>query len=181
MWPQRVFDGQFVACHAVNLNVDDGSLIETEIDACINKRWLVTVRKNDKFPPDPEIVRWDRSTDLAMHGVSFLLYGLLDTVVDTYFETVQCFDEFYDQTSEGIFAGKPIPPSQQQHWFQTQQALIRFHPSGGGANARGGKRADALPLGATIDVGMARPSDWERPASAVTVVVAAERLVRGLR
>ena len=117
----------FLACHAVELNVDDGSLLETEIDAFINKRWLVTVRKDDKFQLDPVIARWDRSTDLAVHGVSFLLYGLLDTVVDTYFETVQCFDEFYDQISEGIFAEKPIPPAEQQHWFQTRQALIRFH------------------------------------------------------
>ncbi len=117
----------FLTCHAVELNVDDGLLIETEIDAFINPRWLVTVRKDDDFPLEPVIAHWDRSTDLAVHGVSFLLYGLLDTVVDTYFEAVQCFDEFYDQISEGIFAEKPIPPSEQQHWFQTRQALIRFH------------------------------------------------------
>ena len=117
----------FLACHAVDLNVDDGTLTETEIDAFINKRWLVTVRKDEHFSLDPVIARWDRSTDLAVHGVSFLLYGLLDAVVDSYFDAVQRFDEFYDQISEGIFAEKPIPPSEQKHWFQTRQALIRFH------------------------------------------------------
>ena len=117
----------FLACHAVELNVEDGSLIETEIDAFINRRWLVTVRKDEHFSLDPVIARWDRSTDLAAHGVSFLLYGLLDAVVDTYFDAVQRFDEFYDQISEGIFAERPIPPADQKHWFQTRQALIRFH------------------------------------------------------
>ena len=116
----------FLACHAVELT-DDGALIETEIDAFINPRWLVTVRKDENFPLDPVTARWDRSTDLAVHGVSYLLYGLLDGVVDTYFDAVQCFDEFYDRISEGIFAEKPIPPSEQKHWFQTRQALIRFH------------------------------------------------------
>lgn len=117
----------FLACHAVELNTEDGTLIETEIDAFISERWLVTVRKDENFPLDPVIARWDRSTDLAVHGVSFLLYGLLDAVVDSYFDAVQGFDEFYDQISEGIFAEKPIPPSEQKHWFQTRQALIRFH------------------------------------------------------
>jgi len=116
----------FLVCHAVTLN-DDGTLTESEIDAFINTRWLVTVRKDDAFALDPVIARWDRSTDLAVHGVSFLLYGLLDAVVDTYFDTLQRFDDFYDQISEGIFAEEPIPPSQQKHWFQTRQALIRFH------------------------------------------------------
>jgi magnesium transporter len=117
----------FLACHAVEFNVDNGSLNESEIDAFINPRWLVTVRKDDNFSLDPVIERWDRSTDLTVHGVSFLLYGLLDTIVDTYFEAIQCFDEFFDRISEGIFAEKPIPPSEQHHWFQTRQALIRFH------------------------------------------------------
>lgn len=117
----------FLACHAVSLDTDQGILIGSEIDAFINKRWLVTVRKDEGFKLDEVIARWDRSTDLAEHGVSFLLYGLLDAVVDTYFDTVQCFDEFYDHISEGIFAEKPIPPSEQKLWFQTRQSLIRFH------------------------------------------------------
>ena len=71
--------------------------------------------------------RWDRSPDLAGYGVSFLLYGLLDVVVDGYFERVQAFDEYYDEVSEGIFAERPLEPSQQRHWFQMRQALVRFH------------------------------------------------------
>ena len=38
---------------------------------------------------DPVLERWDRSPDLAVHGVSFLLYGLLDVVVDGYFDAIQ--------------------------------------------------------------------------------------------
>jgi magnesium transporter len=119
-------DHEFLACHAVTLD-DDGTLAVTEIDAFFGERWLVTVRKDDGFPIDPVLARWDRSSDLVVHGVSFLLYGLLDAVVDTYFDTLQRFDDFYDEISEGIFAEKPIAPSQQKHWFQTRQALIRFH------------------------------------------------------
>ena len=100
----------------------EARLDETEIDAFISTRWLITVRKDDGFAMDPVLQRWDRSPDLAAHGVSFLLYGLLDVVVDGYFDTVQAFDDFYDEVSEGIFADEPARPGQ-------ATALVRDAPS----------------------------------------------------
>jgi magnesium transporter len=117
----------FLASHAVEVDPDQGTLHVTEVDAFIGKRWLVTVRKDEGFPLEPVLQRWDRSPDLAVYGVSFLLYGLLDVVVDGYFDTVQAFDDFYDEVSEGIFAERPLEPSQQRHWFQVRQSLVRFH------------------------------------------------------
>jgi magnesium transporter len=117
----------FLSCHDVRVDGDAGSLAETEIDAFVGSRWLVTVRKDDGFDIDLVERRWDRSTGLAKHGVSFLLYGLLDVVVDDYFAAVQGFDEFYDTISEAIFAGTPLDPAQQRRWFDMRRALVRFH------------------------------------------------------
>jgi magnesium transporter len=116
----------FLSCHSVRVN-SDGGLDETEIDAFIDSRWLITVRKDEGFPMEPVLRRWDRSPDLLDNGVTFLLYGLLDIVVDSYFTTVQSFDDFYDEISEGIFADTPLDPAQQRHWFQMRRALVRFH------------------------------------------------------
>jgi magnesium transporter len=79
------------------------------------------------FDMDEVEARWDRSPDLATYGVSFLLYGLLDVVVDGYFETIQAFDEYYDTVSDGIFADEPLAPSQQRSWFEVRRALVQFH------------------------------------------------------
>jgi len=117
----------FFSCHAVRVDTEHARLDETEIDAFLNPRWLITVRKNDLFSMEPVIQRWDRSPDLAKFGVSFFLYGLLDVVVDSYFEAVQAFDEYYDEVSEGIFAERPLDPSQMRHWFDMRQAMVRFH------------------------------------------------------
>ncbi len=117
----------FIACHAVRVDPDEGDLVITEIDAFIDKRWLVTVRKHDDFSMTSVMQRWDRSADLAASGISFLLYGLLDAVVDGYFDAVQVFDDFYDEVSNGIFTEHPIEPSQQRHWFQMRQSLTKFH------------------------------------------------------
>ncbi len=117
----------FLSSHAVRVDAENSRLVQTEIDSFINERWIITVRKNDGFSMEPVVQRWDRSTDLAKHGVSFLLYGLLDVIVDGYFETVQAFDDYYDEVSEGIFSEQPLEPAQQRHWFQMRQALVQFH------------------------------------------------------
>ncbi|MBW8826506.1 MAG: magnesium transporter CorA family protein [Acidobacteria bacterium] len=117
----------FLSCHAVHVDVERGDLGETEINAFIGDRWLITVRKNDEFPIEDVEKRWDRSPDLAVHGVGFLLYGLLDVVVDGYFDAIQAFDEYYDEVSDGIFAERPLDPAEQRHWFDMRQAMVRFH------------------------------------------------------
>ena len=117
----------FLSSHAVSVDTVRGNLDETEIDAFINRRWLITVRKNDSFSVDPVLERWDRSPDLAVLGVSFLLYGLLDVIVDRYFDAVQSFDEYYEEVSDGIFSDRPLDPAQQRHWFEMRRAMVRFH------------------------------------------------------
>ncbi len=117
----------FLSCHAVSLDPGEGRLEETEIDAFISERWVVTVRKGEGFDINRVLERWDRSPDLAGYGVSFLVYGLLDVVVDSYFDAVTAFDDYYEKVSEGIFAERSIKPAQERHWFETHRALVRFH------------------------------------------------------
>jgi magnesium transporter len=117
----------FLATHAVAVDAGQGGLVETEVDAFINARWLITVRKDAGFRIEPVLARWDRSPDLAVHGVGFLLYGLLDVVVDGYFDAIQAFDEYYDEVSEGIFAEQPLAPEQERRWFDMRRAMVRFH------------------------------------------------------
>jgi magnesium transporter len=117
----------FLSCHALVVDLDEVELHETEIDAFVHPRWIVTVRKDDTFRMERVTHRWDRSPDLAAHGVGFLLYALLDVVVDDYFDGVQAFDDYYDTISEAIFEGTPLDPTQQRQWFDVRRAMVRFH------------------------------------------------------
>lgn len=117
----------FLATHAVRVDPADGRLVTTEVDAFIGGSWLITVRKDDRFDIGTVTARWDRSADLAKFGTGFLLYGLLDVIVDDYFGAVQTFDEYYDAVSDEIFSEHPLKPEDQQHWFRMRQALVRFH------------------------------------------------------
>jgi magnesium transporter len=117
----------FFACHAVRVAPERGELAGTEIDAFIGDRWLVSVRKDDQFSMEPVVQRLERSPALASFGVSYLVYGLLDVVVDGYFDAVQAFDDYYDSVSEGLFADRPLALERQRHWFQMRRSLVRLH------------------------------------------------------
>ena len=117
----------FLSCHAVGVDVREGSLVETEVDAFASQRWLVTIRENSEFRIEPVLERWDSSPDLAAHGVDFLLYGLLDAVVDSYSDVILAFDDYYDLISEQIFAEHSLDPLRERRWFAMRRAMFRFH------------------------------------------------------
>ena len=117
----------FLSCHAARVDVDAGRLDEAEVDVFISHRWLITVRKDPAFRIEPVLERLDRSPDLAVNGVGFLLYGLLDVVVDSYFDVTQTFDEFYELISESMFAEQRLGPLKQRQWFDMTRAMFRFH------------------------------------------------------
>jgi magnesium transporter len=116
----------FVTCHAIWWQ-EGGEFRTTEIDCFVGPRWLITVRKNDRFAIEPLLDRWDQSSNLVSHGVSFLLYALLDVVVDGYFDCINAFDDYYDHVSEGLFADTPLEPREQRDWFETRRDLVKFH------------------------------------------------------
>ena len=58
---------------------------------------LITVRKDDGLSLDRVKGRWDRSPGLMRHGVGFLLYGLLDVIVDEYFDVLSDFGAYYER------------------------------------------------------------------------------------
>ena len=118
---------RFLATRSVRVDSGAGTLHEAEIDAFISPRWLITVRKDHDFDIERVTRRWDRTTDLSAYGVPYLVYGLLDVIVDDYFTVVQAFDDFYDEVSERIFSDMPLDVSKQRHWFETRRALVRFH------------------------------------------------------
>lgn len=93
----------FLSAYAVTLDSATARLDASEIAVFITDQALITVRKDDRFDITPVVARWDASPDLAKHGVAFLLYGLLDHLVDSHFTAVQQLDESIEQLEDLIF------------------------------------------------------------------------------
>ena len=68
--------------------------------------------------------RWDNSPDLATCGVGFLLYGLLDYVVDTHFEAVQSLDTQIELLEDQLFDDNPRDNEMQRRTFELRKSLV---------------------------------------------------------
>jgi magnesium transporter len=113
----------FLTAYAVRLDAD-GVLATCEIDAFITKNALVTVRKDPAFDIDEVVARWDSEPDLAANGVSFLVHGLLDYVVDTQFDAIQALDGELESLEDDLFAEKVQDTTMQKRTFQLRKSLV---------------------------------------------------------
>jgi magnesium transporter len=68
--------------------------------------------------------RWDESPDLAKSGVAFLLYGLLDNVVDGHFEAVHALDDHIEALEDRLFDDRPKDKAVQRRTFELRKSLV---------------------------------------------------------
>jgi magnesium transporter len=115
----------FMAAHSALLDAGTGELVSHEIAVFITPHALITVRKDPGFAIDPVVERWDNSEDLARFGVSFLLYGLLDYLVDGHFRAVESLDEAVEATEDELFdASRGAIENVQRKSFQLRKSLV---------------------------------------------------------
>ncbi|MFC4007351.1 magnesium transporter CorA family protein [Nonomuraea purpurea] len=97
-----VYDNHlFITVYGVHF--DEGRLDPVEVNIFVTKNALVTVRQSDHFDIREVTRRWDGASRLAGHGVTFLLHGLLDYVVDSQFDLVQDLDARAEAMEESLF------------------------------------------------------------------------------
>jgi len=97
----------FLTAYGARLNSDTGELATSEVAAFVTSRALITVRKDDGLDIGAVTDHWDASPDLAVFGVGYLLYGLLDYIVDGHFETVQSLDDQVELLEDQLFSDVP--------------------------------------------------------------------------
>ena len=116
----------FLVAHVVELDVDAAELRTTELDVFIGDRWIVTVHHGAGDLIDRVAERWDKARRLAGTRLGVAVYSLLDVIVDGYFETIDRFEEFYDDAADQVFGEQPIEPQFHRHWFEMRRALNQF-------------------------------------------------------
>ena len=115
----------FLAAYAVYLDLASGQLVTREISAFITPRALITVRHDNGFPIEAVLDRWKDNSDLAANGVAYLLYGLLDYLVDTHFDAVQELDTSIEELETMLFDdGRPRIREVQRRSFELRKSLI---------------------------------------------------------
>jgi magnesium transporter len=116
----------FITAYAVALDTTTGQLDTFEVAVFVTHSALVTVRKSDQFDIEGVVARWDASPDLAKHGVSFLLHGLLDFVVDGHFSAVQTLDDEIETLEDLLFDDKRPEVAVQRRSFELRKSLVQL-------------------------------------------------------
>jgi magnesium transporter len=114
----------FMTAYAARLDTASGELATSEISVFILPRALITIRKDDGLDIGKVVERWDASPDLARNGVGFLLYGLLDFIVDGHFEAVQSLDDSVEELEDNLFDETPKNMSVHRRSFELRKSLV---------------------------------------------------------
>lgn len=114
----------FMSAYSLRLDTASGELQTSEMGVFILPKALVTVRKDEGVDIDGVLARWDESKDLAEHGVSFLLWGLLDDIVDGHFEAVQSLDSEIESLEDLLFDEHPQEAAVQRRSFELRKSLV---------------------------------------------------------
>ncbi|MEV4348715.1 magnesium transporter CorA family protein [Actinoplanes sp. NPDC049596] len=118
----------FLNVYAVDLSVEEGNhhFTKAELSVFVTDRALITVRK---APIDitrlPE--RWDANADLGRDGgVAFLLYGLLDVVVDGHYSASQQLDAAMDGVEDALLEEGGAPRPVRMHAMAIRKTVAAF-------------------------------------------------------
>jgi magnesium transporter len=114
----------FLTAYGARLDTVTGQLHVSEIAAFVTKRALITIRKDDGLDVEAIVDHWDASPDLAGSGVGYLLYGLLDYIVDGHFEAVRTLDDAVDALEDELFDESSKVIAVQRRSFQLRKSLV---------------------------------------------------------
>ncbi len=122
----RYENHSFLTLYDVEIAPTESELLTREISAFVTANALVTIRRSDQFDITRVLRRWDSEMHLATYGVGYLLWGLLDTIADSYTETSGKIEVAIDELEDNVFGGKRSELSVQQHSFHQQKRLVLF-------------------------------------------------------
>lgn len=96
------------------------------ISAFVMPRGVITVRPDSRFDMGGVLQRWEDDRDLLAYGVGTLVHGLIDTVVDGHFETIQQLDDAIEGLEDLLFEERDRTRQVQLHTYRLRKELVEM-------------------------------------------------------
>ena len=107
------------------MGVDGDELRTHEVHAFVAPRFLATIRYDPVLPLDPMLERCKQHAALAKEGAGFLLYALLDYVIDDYFGVAERIEDRGEAVEDLVFEDT-TGGAVQQDLFTLRKQLVTF-------------------------------------------------------
>jgi magnesium transporter len=114
----------FINAYSAKFDHETLKLISDEIAIFVTPNALITVRDDEGFDIELLKKRWDDSASLAEGKVAYLLWGLLDIIVDGYFEVVEKLDSELEDLEDLMFAETRVDRVIQRKSYDLRKALV---------------------------------------------------------
>ncbi|OIH96419.1 magnesium transporter CorA family protein [Curtobacterium sp. MCBA15_001] len=119
----RYRDSRFLVVYDVQGRDETGALVTHEVKAFITEHALVTIH-GPEFDTRAIERRLDANADMAGHGVPWLVWALLDEVVDHATHAVEAIERDIDELEDDLFErGNPREQQIQRRSFALRKAL----------------------------------------------------------
>jgi magnesium transporter len=96
-------DSLFVVLHT--LEMDGEEVVAGEVDVFVGRNYILSVRSGTRRGFADVRARCEREPEHLRHGSGFVLYALMDAVVDRYFPVLEALEERLEACEAQIFDG----------------------------------------------------------------------------
>jgi magnesium transporter len=118
----------FVVLHTVELEAKN--LRVGEVDVFAGPNYVLSVRSRTKRGFADVRARCESEPELLRHGSGFVLYALMDSVVDRYFPVLEALETEFENLEEQIFAGGLARRNIEALYALKQKLMVLRHASG---------------------------------------------------
>jgi magnesium transporter len=115
-------DSLFVVLHMVEPNAAE--FVVGELAIFVGPHYVLSVRSQAKKGFSDVRSRTEREPQLLRHGPGYILYALMDAVVDRYFPVLDGLEEELDAIEQRIFAPEGVPRANVEGLYELKQRLM---------------------------------------------------------
>jgi magnesium transporter len=120
----------FAILRTVERDSPDGELIEGQVAVFVGRNYVLSVRQNVGKGFADVRARTEREPDLLRHGSGYVLYALMDAVVDRYFPILESLEEELERLEESIFRTTPTRASIEAFYDLKHEVMVLKHAVG---------------------------------------------------
>lgn len=137
-------DSLFVVLHTVEIAGEE--LNVGEIDVFVGRNFVLSARQNTERGFQDVRARCEREPELLQHGAGYVLYALMDAVVDRYFPVLDAIEAELEALEEQIFTGKSPRENIEALYYVKQKLMTLKHAAGPLLDAAGRLFGGRVPL-----------------------------------
>jgi magnesium transporter len=121
-------DSLFAVMHTIDVAGSD--LLVGEMDVFVGKNYVLSVRSHSEHGFANVRARCEREPHLLKQGAGFVLYALMDAVVDRYFPVIDALEDELEDVEKRIFAGTPARENIEALYAIKQKLMVLKHAAG---------------------------------------------------